>query len=651
MHRTAKLRLEVLEDRCILSVFGNPWPNPGHLTLSFAPDGTTISPYSQHSLGEGYTSSLFSTLAPLGNPNVWEMEILRAFQTWAVQANINIGLVSDAGGAFGVPPLAPNTIQAGNIRIGAYPQTTDVIATNSPYCIVSGDWPGDVFLNPNYTFSIGGGGNTRDLFSVVLHEAGNVFGMVDTTTPGSALNRSYQGVLTGLSSSDISSLQALYGPRTPDASEGSTGDNTLATAAPLAATPYNGDTTKYMAVADAEITTLSDVDCYSFQTQANTTSATVYLRTAGLSLFTGKVTVYDSQGNQLTTATSGGPLSGDLSLTVNNLQPSSTYYVRVESGTNNVFGIGSYELKIGYGFDPQTTNTTPALTQVLGNDNLQNTSFATAVPLTTAPGFAANSYYSAFATSSGATDQEFYQVQAPTGASILSVVVDPTQTNQLFTQVNVYDAGQNLLPANVLVNGDGGRYVVQVPNVMPGNTYVIQVVPVGRNGGYYTGDYFLTADFLEKQFQQDSLYQASLTQARSASWATLGVQEAQLVQFSLSAQTADPSIISGMRMILYDANGNIVFTMTANAGQVGSGTVVLMAGTYTVKYEAATMNGAALPTMNFSLGYVRLGHPIGPYAINLGSDYTAPPPSVIVYSDNYYASLGYSDPWLNPWQF
>jgi hypothetical protein len=651
MHRTAKLHLEVLEDRCIPSVFGNPWPNPGHLTISFAPDGTVISPYSQHALGEGYSSSLFSTLASIGTPGVWKMEVLRAFQTWAVQANINIGLVADAGGAFGTPPLVPNTIQAGTIRIGAYPQTTDVIATNSPYCIISGEWTGDVFLNPNYTFSIGGAGSTRDLFSVVLHEAGNVFGLVDNTTTGSALDRTYQGVVTGLVPSDITALQALYGARTPDAYEGSNGNDTLATATALTATPYNGDTTKYMAVADADLTTLSDVDCYSFQTRPDTTSATVYLRTAGLSLFTGKVTVYDSQGQQLATATSAGPLAGDFSLSANNLQGGSTYYVRVEPGRNDVFGMGGYELKVGLGFNPQCTNTTPALTQVLGNDNWQNTSFATAVPLTTAPGFAANSYCSAFATSSGATDQEFYQVQAPSGASVLSVVVEPTQTNQLFTQVNVYDSRQNLLPATVLVNGDGGRYVVQVPNVTPGSTYVIQVVPVGRNGGYYTGDYFLTADFHERVFQQDSLYQSTLTQDRSQTYTTLTVQESQLVQFSLSAQTANASIVSGMRMILYDANGNIVFTMTTNAGQVSSGTVVLLAGTYTVKYEAATQNGAALPDMTFTMGYVRLGHPVDPYPVTLGGDNTAPPPTVTVYSDSYYSCLGLSDPWLNPWQF
>jgi hypothetical protein len=635
--------LEVLEDRLVLStVFGTAWPNAPQLTLSFAPDGTTIAGYSQQALGITNASSLFGQLASAGTTNAWKTEILRAFQTWAVQANINIGLVSDDGTAFGVPP-PPNTIKFGSLRIGAFPQTTDVIATNSPYNILNSEWAGDVFLNTNYTFSIGGSGNTRDLFSVVLHEAGNLFGLDDSGDTSSALYRSYYGVRTGLSASDINEIQALYGTRPSDGS-----NQTLSSATALATTPWNGDTSQYMAVADADIGSLSDADYYSIQTRADTSNATVYLRTAGLSLFTGQVTVYDAQGNQVAAATSAGPLSGDLTLSVNNLQPNSTYYVRVASGSNDVFGIGGYELKVGLNFNPQNTNTTTASTQVLGTGT--GHSLATATALTTAPGFAANSYYSAYATLTGATDQDDYLVQAPAQASLLSVVVQPPQTNQLFAQVLVYDANQNLLTANVVVNGDGGRYVVQVPNVTPGSYYSLQVVPVGRNGNYLSGDYFLTADFREPVTTSDSLRQGTLTQQRPAEYITLNVQESQLSQFTLSPQTANASIVSGMRMILYDATGKIVFTLTADAGQTTSGTVLLLAGTYTVKYEAATKNGEALPTMTYNMSYLRLSYPIDPYPVDSGQGNPLPEPTVTVYSDSYYSSLNLSDPWLNPWQ-
>ena len=51
--RTQRPALESLEDRAVPATFGVPWNDPSHLTLSFAPDGTAIA---------GHTSSLFQTL-------------------------------------------------------------------------------------------------------------------------------------------------------------------------------------------------------------------------------------------------------------------------------------------------------------------------------------------------------------------------------------------------------------------------------------------------------------------------------------------------------------------------------------------------------------------------------------------------------------
>ena len=83
------LRLEALEDRTAPAVFGPSWPEPGRITVSFAPDGTDVS---------GRASDLFAALAGQGlAPAAWQGEILRALQTWAVQTNINFALAADNG--------------------------------------------------------------------------------------------------------------------------------------------------------------------------------------------------------------------------------------------------------------------------------------------------------------------------------------------------------------------------------------------------------------------------------------------------------------------------------------------------------------------------------------------------------------------------
>src|ERR1700752_672559 len=92
VQRLHRLAIESLEGRAVPAAFGVPWSDPSHLTLSFVPDGTPIA---------GHTSSLFQTLGAVGSSNVWQTEILRAFQTWAVNANINLGLVPDGGQALG----------------------------------------------------------------------------------------------------------------------------------------------------------------------------------------------------------------------------------------------------------------------------------------------------------------------------------------------------------------------------------------------------------------------------------------------------------------------------------------------------------------------------------------------------------------------
>ena len=62
---------------------------------------------------------------------------------------------------------------------------------------------------PAYVVGIGAQA-ANDLFSVALHEAGHAFGLGDTTDPTSVLYQFYSA-RTGLSQTDVTMLQSLYG--------------------------------------------------------------------------------------------------------------------------------------------------------------------------------------------------------------------------------------------------------------------------------------------------------------------------------------------------------------------------------------------------------------------------------------------------------
>jgi ABC-type transporter Mla subunit MlaD len=85
--------VQALEARQLLSsTLNQGWRDISALTVSFAPDGTTV---------DGNASQLNAKLDALAPRAVWQQTILDAFQSWAQHANLNVGVVADGGQAFG----------------------------------------------------------------------------------------------------------------------------------------------------------------------------------------------------------------------------------------------------------------------------------------------------------------------------------------------------------------------------------------------------------------------------------------------------------------------------------------------------------------------------------------------------------------------
>jgi hypothetical protein len=604
----AKTRLlgtmECLEDRSLPATFGIPWADAGHLTLSFAPDGTPTL------LGD---NSLAATMSQAGSSAQWQREILRAFQTWAVNANINIGLIADGGQAFNTPGAVQGDTRFGDIRVGAGPRGSDEIAFAAPFSWTGTTLSGDVIFDQGSPYAIGNVADALDLYSVALHEAGHVFGVGHSDAAGSAMNEDYQ-FHTGLSAGDVAALQTLYGARTPDAFDAARSNDTRSTASTLPGR-LGGAGIRY--TADGDITTTGDTDYYKFTVAPLMTGVAVRLQAKGLSLLTPEVKVFDAAGRVVAAAASTDPLSNDVTLRFNAPLLGGTYTVRVDGATSDVFGMGAYRLTVDTGL---LGSVLPILDPLLAPvvDGVVNNTLFTATTLIGLSSPAPDARFDAVYRGSieYRNDVDNYKVRAPQtspgGPTNLDVMVWGLDANPLDPRIHIYDQNGNPVAFQVLAN-DSGVMSAQLANVTPGATYYIQVAGRDPGGSHATGAYTIGADFNQFSPTTPTWAGGGDFSTAATSSATLNVAAGGLVQFFLAPGSAPAGGTAGVTMTVTDSAGNVVLTLDATAAQpVATAVGYLDAGSYSVVYTSRTSGGA--PPTTFDLFLLSLSDNMGPYS-------------------------------------
>jgi hypothetical protein len=635
-HLPRKLAVEPLEDRRQMAAFGTPWPDARSLAVSFPSDGAAIGHYS---------NSLRETLDQTVDRREWQEAVLRAFQSWAVHANINIGLVPDRGDRFGMPGLTTNDPRFGEFRIGAFPQSA-VLANASPFQPTAGTWAGDILLNSNTNLFLGDWnsgspinvpdpnekGPAIELYSLLLHEAGNALGLPDNQIAGSVMNGNYSGPNGFLKSSDVRALRTLYGLRRDPYEPVANNSRSTATRI-LHPVGYNRSEPIEIR---GSLNTTRDVDFYRITPLRGQETMSIRLWASGISLLKANLEVQDRFGRKIADVKADSIFENNLQIDIGSLRDHSSLFIKVARNSNDVFAIGDYRLDIDY----RPTDQQPSLIpppydvnddddddpsvdfvsvdelfssfglvdrEVGTNDRLDQTT-----PLLQTTGFLAGSRFELTSSISSTADRDLWSFRSPAFTSPkLQIDIAPVGIEKFDAEVYLLNSQGDRIATEATRNADGG--VTLVADTPASNTNYVLFIRGDRSSPVTSGNYLVAVDFATTQPENvEQVFTAQLTPEESLHLSRLNVNKTQLFRFDLSANAA--TNVPGVQLDFYNARtGDVVTSIAAAANSIRTANVWLEAGSYFIKATPLTSTGVALTQpFDFALAIASLSDDQGP---------------------------------------
>lgn len=598
--------LERLETRDLLAAFGTPWPEPRDLQISFPSDGVEVS---------NLSNDIESTLDQIATRQAWQELVLRAYQTWAIHADINIGLRNDYDIGFGTPGLMTDDPRFGEFRIGSIPQT-GLLASSLPFQAVAGTYSGDLLLNSNESYvyhdwNVGAPDDSgwqdldRDLFSVLLHEAGNTLGLSDSLLDWTVMYRQYTVPKGLLTAEDIAGMQAIYGARS-DPFESTPNDQIqLATLLP---TPTEFAPDSEIIEARGSLGQAGDVDYFQFTPLPGRSEATFRLKAAGVSLLMSRLEVVDDSGNVLGTADASSVFDNNAVVNVDGIENHSTLYLRVSPlEPGSLYAVGDYQLQIDYrtqavqSNDPQPAAYDAGQDQLFTNyalideevaiDAVDNAILPSAQSLDTGLRFEVTS------AANGMGDVDTIRFTSPMVIEDRLLIHVAAIDQSLDLSVTLQDGAGTAVGVNGRMRPDG-TLALEVMQPTPGTDYYLQI-GVDPNSSVAVGNYVVTADFTVLSAQMNELINASGNSSvdQYVSWTA---SKTKLYRFDLAAFGGSQG--DRAKLTIYDAHtGEMRMVLAAGNGVTRSGLAWLTQGDYILRVSISNRFGNTVDALNYQV--------------------------------------------------
>lgn len=621
---------ECLESRQLLTAV--PWENPSQLTSSVAADGTDV---------VGQVSTFYQSFSYLGSPATLNRTIAEVFQAWTRSTNVNVGFMPDGGQPIGAAGKTQADPRFGDIRIAAVSMSSEVYAFAVPHSGgIAGTWAGDILVNSAFHPP-----TMRQFRSVLMHEVGHVLGLDHSTDPLSPmfLHNSPNSSLVP-TTGDIANLQKLHGVRT-DLLEQTKPNDTIGSATPIRNSSFDGSAPL---LNYGDIAGRADSDYYVINALSSYVGpVSVRLRTHGLSMLQGSLSILDRNGTVLATGAAAS-FGRDVVLHIS-VATRQQLYIRVNSAApTDTFSFGRYALLVSFDrlnqATPQAIEDVPAqnvaflgqaeqtqlfLTGVMPqyfNDLHLNDTIGTATTLKTTPGFGEGTAYGFEGTISDRTDVDVYAIRSPRRMAvgdIMTVTLDVPDAATLIPFLTIYDSVGLSLPARVLRNG-AGTLTLQVSGIANRSTVFLSVRKDPAATRHRTGNYSFRVRFGAYAEQSVDLVSGTLTASASRQFRTIEMTQTRLLALALTpVGAAAQSGNVATQVTLFDSLGREIYRLVAIGRSVRtSETFLLKPGTYFLRINATTSDGAPLPASGFRLSASMLSDDTGP----LGTDPTDVPP-------------------------